>query len=141
VQGWRDHWLFTNGITGKVESSLPVSARNDWLVLGLRAARAAILVPIAEELFWRGWLPRLIANPDWEEVPLGHYTRLAFWATAALFAVEHGPYWEVGLLSGVIYSWWMIRTRSLGDLIVAHGVTNLCLSAYVLTTDRWEYWM
>ena len=58
-----------------------------------------------------------------------------------LFAAEHGPYWEVGLLCGVIYGWWMWRTRSLGDLILVHATTNLALSLFVIGTQRWTYWM
>ncbi|MFN9430090.1 MAG: type II CAAX prenyl endopeptidase Rce1 family protein, partial [Acidobacteriota bacterium] len=60
---------------------------------------------------------------------------------AALFALEHGPFWEVGLLTGVIYNWWMTKTRSLGDLIFVHGVTNLVLSLYVIATKQWQFWM
>jgi hypothetical protein len=74
-------------------------------------------------------------------VRLGAYSALSFWATAALFASEHGPYWEVGLLAGIAYGWWMIRTKSLADCILAHGVTNLLLAAYVLLQGRWEYWL
>ena len=61
--------------------------------------------------------------------------------TAALFAAEHGPYWEVGLLAGIAYNWLMIRTRSLGDCILAHAVTNGILCWYVLATGQWQYWM
>ena len=100
-----------------------------------------ILVPIIEELFWRGWLVRWIDNPgDFTKVPLGSMSRLAFWATALLFASEHGSLWDVGLVAGLIYNVWMQRTRSLGDLIVAHGVTNACLSAYVVFGGKWNYW-
>jgi hypothetical protein len=41
----------------------------------------------------------------------------------------------------MIYNWWLWRTKSLGDLIVVHGVTNLALSLYVIATKRWEFWM
>jgi uncharacterized protein len=58
-----------------------------------------------------------------------------------LFAMEHGPFWEVGLATGVIYNWWMRRSRSLGDLMLAHAVTNLALSLYVIATARWIFWM
>jgi membrane protease YdiL (CAAX protease family) len=58
-----------------------------------------------------------------------------------LFASEHGAYWDVGLAAGVAYNWWMVRTRSLGDLILAHAVTNLCLSVYVIAAGKWEYWL
>ena len=139
--GYRSHWLFTNSITGSVKSSLDPAERSMPLVLALRSVRAIILVPILEELFWRGWLPRWMQNQDFSKVPLGMYTRFAFLATAVLFASEHGPYWEVGLLTGIIYGWWMMRTRSLGDLILTHAVTNAALSGYVVATGKWEYWL
>jgi hypothetical protein len=138
--GWRDHWLFQNAITGRVKRSVPPNELTP-LMLVLRTMRAALLVPVAEELFWRGWLPRWLQDTRFERIPLGQYTPLAFWATALLFAMEHGPYWEVGLACGLIYNWWMRRTRSLGDLIVAHAVTNLALSLYVIATGRWTFWM
>jgi membrane protease YdiL (CAAX protease family) len=58
-----------------------------------------------------------------------------------LFAAEHGPYWDVGLVAGVIFNLWMMRTKSLGDLILAHAVTNACLAAYVIAAGKWEYWL
>ena len=138
---FRSSWLFTNGFTGRVEGSVPEAARQDVLVLMLRFARATLLVPIVEELFWRAWLPRYIDRmDDFRAVPLGQFSRAAFLLTALLFASEHGAMWDVGLAAGLIYNFWMQRTRSLGDLILAHAVTNACLSVYVLTLGRWEYW-
>lgn len=138
---WRGEWFLTNHLTGKVESPLSPEGRHDVLVLILRTFRAVIIVPIVEELFWRGWLPRWLDNmADFRKVPLGTFTRLSFWATAILFAVEHGPMWDVGLVAGVIYNWWLKKTRSLGDLMLAHAVTNACLSAYVLIGGKWQYW-
>lgn len=140
VPGWRSHWLFQNAITGRVTTSIPTASLTP-LMLTLRTARAALLVPILEELFWRGWLPRWIQDSKIDRVPLGQYTPLAFWATAVLFAAEHGPFWEVGLLTGIIYNWWMRRTRSLGDLMLVHAVTNLSLSMFVIATRNWAFWM
>ena len=141
VPGYRDHWLFQNAITGPLRSSLTETARADSLVLGLRTFRAIILVPVIEELFWRGWMMRWLINPDFHKVALGAFTVTSFAMTALLFASEHGPYWEVGLLAGLAYNWWMIRTRSLGDCIFAHAVTNGCLCLFVLATGKWEYWL
>ena len=139
--GWRFHGIFQNGLTGRLTVSMPESARTDLVVLALRLARAALLVPILEELFWRGWLPRFLDAKDFRSLPLGHFSRTSFAATAVLFAVEHGPFWEVGLLAGIAYNLWMQHTRSLGDLIAAHGLTNLLLGIFVLRTERWEFWM
>ncbi len=140
VPGWRDSALFQNGVTGKLRTSIPPSELTPTM-LALRTARAALLVPVLEELFWRGWLPRWLQDTRFWRVPLGAYTPFAFWGTAALFAAEHGPFWEVGLLCGVIYNWWMRRTGSLGDLILTHAVTNLALSALTIATQRWVFWM
>jgi uncharacterized protein len=140
IPGWRDSVIFQNGITGRITTSIPEGELTP-LMIALRFARAALLVPVLEELFWRGWLPRWLQDNRFERVPLGQYTTFAFWATAALFAAEHGPYWEVGLLCGIIYNWWMKRTRSLGDLILTHAVTNAALSAYVILTKNWQFWM
>jgi hypothetical protein len=140
VPSWRGHWLFQNAITGRLTVSIP-PAELSPLMLALRTARAALIVPVLEELFWRGWLPRWLQNADVDRVPLGRYTTFAFWTTALLFGAEHGPFWEVGLLAGVVYNWWMRRTRSLGDVILAHAVTNLALSLYVIWLGDWRFWM
>ena len=34
-------------------------------------------------------------------------------------------------------TWLMIRTRSIGDCILAHAVTNLLLGIYVISTGNW----
>src|SRR5688572_13034520 len=91
--------------------SFPEPAREDPVALALRAARAVLIVPIVEELFWRAWLPRWVMHRDFQAVPLGTYTPFTFGVTAVLFAVEHGAYWDVGLAAGIAYNAWMWRTR------------------------------
>ncbi len=139
--GYRQHWLFENPVTGAAQTSLPADARTSPGFLIFRILGTAVLVPIVEELFWRGWLMRYLISPQFEAVRLGTYSALSFWVTAILFATEHGPYWEVGLLAGIAFNLWMIRTRSLGDCILAHAVTNACLAAYVLASGEWQYWL
>lgn len=138
---YRQHWLFQNALTGQLSSSLGAPDRLDVIVLASRTIRAVILVPIIEELFWRAWLMRWLISPRFERIRLGTYQGQAFWITAVLFASEHGPFWDVGLIAGIVYNWWMVRTRSLGDCILAHAVTNACLCGYILATHRWEYWL
>jgi CAAX prenyl protease-like protein len=141
IPGYRHFWLFDNAITGKAATSLSKSSTLNAPVLALRMFRAVVIVPIVEELFWRAWLMRWLIDNDFQKVPLGKYTAQSFWLVAVLFASEHGSYWDVGLAAGIIYNWWMVRTRSLGDLILAHAVTNFALSAYVIAAGKWEYWL
>lgn len=138
--GYRSHWLLSNSITGQVAASLPEAERNNALVLLLRGLRASLIVPIVEELFWRAWLMRWIIDSDFSKIPLGTYSTQAFAVVAIMFAAEHGPFWDVGLACGILYNWWMVRTKSLGDLVLAHAITNACLSLYVVAAGKWEYW-
>ena len=137
---YRQHWLFQNSILGQLTIAIPGSVLQSPWVLWPRILQAVLFVPILEELFWRAWLMRWLISPHFEKVPLGTFQAGAFWITALLFASEHGPYWDVGLIAGIAYNWWMIRTRSLADCILAHAVTNACLCWYVVATHHWVYW-
>jgi CAAX prenyl protease-like protein len=139
--GYRHHWLFRNALMGAAASSIPAALRGAIWFLAVRTFSCTLLVPPVEELFWRGWLMRWFIDKDFWNVPLGTYAAGAFWMVALLFSTEHGPYWEVGLATGIVYNWWMVRTRNLTDCIVAHAVTNGLLSAYVLLTGQWQYWL
>jgi len=139
---YRGHWLFTNSITGEAKSTAPESLKSNLLFIVFRSIGCVLLVPVLEELFWRGWLARwIVDSEDFRRVPLGAYTAMSFWVGSLLFASEHGPYWEVGLIAGIAYNWWMCRTKNLANCILAHAVTNGCLSVYVLMTGEWRYWM
>lgn len=139
--GYRDFWLFRNSVLGAAVSSLPERLKANPFFIVTRVMESAILVPIVEELFWRGWLMRWLIRPDFQSVPLGQYAPFSFWAVALFFASEHGPYWEVGLIAGIAYNAWIVRTRNLADCILAHGVTNAVLAGYVLLFDKWQYWL
>ena len=139
--GYRHSVIFQNSLTGTAASSIPIALRGSAWFLALRTASCALLVPPVEELFWRGWAMRWLISNDFHKIPLGTYQRAAFWLVAVMFAAEHGPYWEVGLATGIIYNWWMLRTRNLTDCIIVHGVTNGLLSAYILTAHQFQYWL
>ena len=140
VPGYRDWSLFSNSMVGHAHSSLPAQALHNPWVLVWRTTRAVLIVPVVEELFWRGWLMRWLINPDFERVAIGTYAPFAFWLTAVLFASEHGPYWDVGLVAGIIYNLWMIRSKSLADCVLMHAVTNAALSIYIIASGEWQYW-
>ena len=139
--GYRHFWLFENSLTGSAATSLAPELRASLVFRAMRVLGSTLLVPILEELFWRGWLMRWLIDTRFVKVPLGAYTPMSFWVVALLFASEHGPYWEVGLAAGILYNWWIIRTHNLPDCVLAHGVTNGLLSWYVLAGNHWPYWL
>ena len=141
IPGYRSSALFSNSIVGSSHSSITAEQlRSPW-ILAWRTARAVLIVPVVEELFWRAWLMRWLINIDFQRVRLGAYTALSFWVSALLFASEHGPYWDVGLLAGIVYNFWIIRTRSLADCILMHAATNAALSAFIIARGQWQYWL
>jgi uncharacterized protein len=142
VPAWHHFILFDNGIMGHPAGNTPPASKSDPIFLAFRIAISVIAVPILEELFWRGWMMRWVIDPHhFESLPLGAYTPVAFWAVALLFASEHGSFWDVGLAAGIVYNWWIMRTRSLWDCILAHAVTNGMLAAYVIGAGQWQYWL
>jgi len=139
--GYRQSWLFNNSLTGSPQSSLPAGVGTSIWFLIFRVLGSVVNVPVLEELFWRGWLMRWFIGKDFRKIPLGTYSAQSFWLVAVLFASEHGSYWDVGLFTGVVYNSWLVRTKSLGDCILCHAVTNACLAGWVLVRGQWQYWL
>jgi CAAX protease family protein len=113
-----------------------------WLVVFLvcRLLGPALVVPFMEEYFWRDFLWRtLIAPNDFKLAAIGEWDTKVFWAIAILFASEHVQ-WLTAVVWAVMIGYLLVRTRSLGACIVAHGVTNLLLGIYVLCTHDWWFW-
>ncbi|MEP6715625.1 MAG: CAAX prenyl protease-related protein [Terriglobia bacterium] len=142
MPAWRHTFPFDNAVVGHLAGNTPPASKSDPVFLLFRIAVSVLAVPILEELFWRGWLMRWLIDGDhFERVPLGAYSPMAFWLVALMFAAEHGPFWDVGLIAGVVYNWWMVKTRNLWDCILAHAVTNAILAAWVVLAGQWQYWL
>ncbi len=139
--GYRHSWLFENSVMGLAQTSILPDLQRNLAFLAVRILGTSLVVPIVEELFWRGWMMRWLIDQNFLSVPLGTYAPTAFWIVALLFASEHGSYWEVGLAAGIIYNLWMIRTKNLADCMLAHLVTNAILAAYVVIAGQWQYWL
>jgi uncharacterized protein len=105
----------------------------------MRLAGAALVVPVMEELFWRSFILRYAVNPNFRAVPLGTFTLFSFATVVVLFGLEHHEVIQ-GMLAGIIYTWLVIRQKSLRGCILAHAVTNLGLGIYVLWTGNWFFW-
>jgi CAAX prenyl protease-like protein len=110
-----------------------------WTLFAFRLIGSSLVVPLMEELFWRGFLMRWLIREEFTEVPLGAYQPFSFFATTALFASEHGSEWPLGAIVGLLYGAWFVRTKKLGDVMVAHGTTNLLLALYCLFSGDWHF--
>ena len=118
--------------------SMPDLARWAWLTI--RVLAATITVPIAEELAFRGFLARSLTKRDFESVDPQTLPAFAIVTSSIVFGILHGEMWLAGILAGLVYAYCYRRHGSLGDAVVAHAVTNLLLSMYVLLTGKWQLW-
>jgi len=119
----------------------PSGSPEYWGSLLFRFVRLVVVVPILEEVFWRGFLMRYLIKEDFESVPVGTYAPMAFWVTVGAFGLAHyGPDLPAALITGVLYNWLAIRTRSIALCIVAHALTNLLLGLYIMRTGQWGFW-
>ena len=124
-------------------------AQHPWL-LGLffvvRWLGPTLVVPLMEERFWRDWLWRSFVAPnDFSLAEIGEYEPRAIYLLPLLFASVHVQ-WLTAIVWALLIAWLLLRTRSLGACIVAHGVTNFLLGAYVLASwygfgrNEWFFW-
>lgn len=113
--------------------------RIDWLLVALRIAGAALVVPVMEELFWRSFLLRWIESPNFQAVNPAQVKWKAFVITVLLFGFEHNL-WLAGIIAGAAYSLLYMRTQNLWPPILAHGVTNGVLGVWIVATDSWTFW-
>jgi len=106
-----------------------------------RFARLVIVVPLLEEIFWRGFLMRYLINERFTTVAFGTFRPLSFFGVAVLFMLVHSiPDWPAAFLTGLIYNGLAVKTKSLWACVLAHAVTNLGLGFYIMATRQWGFW-
>jgi CAAX prenyl protease-like protein len=111
----------------------------DWLLVAVRIAGAALVVPVMEELFWRSFLLRWLDNPAFQAVEPARVGLRSVAIAAVLFGFEHNL-WLAGIVAGLAYSLLYMRLRSLWAPILAHAVTNGVLGIWVVMTANWSFW-
>ncbi len=108
--------------------------------LFVRFLGLVVVVPIVEELFYRGFLLRFVTDvDDFRRVPTGTFSAPALLANVVLFALSH-PEWLAAAIFALAMCLLLRYTKNLFTCILAHGVTNLLLGVYILHTGQWQYW-
>ncbi|MBX3433095.1 MAG: CAAX prenyl protease-related protein [Pirellulales bacterium] len=105
--------------------------------LAIRFIGLALVVPVIEEFFLRGFLMRFVMHEKWWQVPFGEANRLAL-VVGTAFPVLYHPEKVAALVWFSLVSWLMVRTKNIWDCVTAHAVTNALLGAYVVATGSWE---
>jgi len=137
LDGWYPMFPFLGSRVGFNAAGLVPGAR--WAFISVRMLGLVLIVPLIEELFWRSFLIRWLIDPDFWKVPIGRVTPVAAVVASALFALAH-PEWLPALLTGLLWSGLLWRTKSLGACAVSHATANLALGIYVIVTGDWKFW-
>jgi hypothetical protein len=109
------------------------------LCMAVHVVGMTLVVPPLEEIFYRSFLYRYVARPDFLSVPLNWFGARAFWITACLFGLAHDE-WLAGILCGAAYQWLVLRKNRVGDAMTAHAITNFLLGLWVVTRGAWQFW-
>jgi uncharacterized protein len=111
-----------------------------WGFLAVRFTGLALVVPLVEEFFLRGFLMRFVMAADWWKVPFGRVNAAAVAASVVVPVLSHPAEVLAAAVWFGMVTWLMVKTRNIWDCVAAHAVTNLLLGIYVLTTGHWALW-
>jgi CAAX prenyl protease-like protein len=100
---------------------------------------AAVVVPVAEELAFRGYLltacQKLFETKTTSSQRVA--TSLALLVTSIGFGLLHAN-WISGTFAGLTYGALRLRTNSIANAVLAHAATNFALALYVLHHHAWS---
>ncbi len=108
--------------------------------LAVRFWGLAIIVPIIEEFFLRGFVMRFVIDADWWKVPFGTLTPTAIAVGTLVPMVMHPAELLAAAVWFTLVTWLMFETKNIWDCVVAHAVTNLLLGIYVVASGEWHFW-
>ncbi|MGC4013295.1 MAG: CPBP family glutamic-type intramembrane protease [Luteolibacter sp.] len=163
-EGWRA-WL---GVAARKEGFDPGVFQSPaawWTVVVLRFFRAVVVVALAEEIFWRGFMMRFLLTmiptvstspsvwvrrlmrlvPDWKgewwQQPFGKPSWVSYLVVTGLFTGVHmGPDRAMAFLYGSITYLLCIRSKSLGACVAMHATANLLMCLYIVAYGKYGLW-
>ncbi|MCA9213112.1 MAG: CAAX prenyl protease-related protein [Planctomycetales bacterium] len=143
---WLDHKTFNlASYTPEREAYNPFTEFGDnktgfYQFLAVRLFGFAVIVPIIEEFFIRGFLMRYVDDPDWDQVPL-HVCRFGGLISPTVYGLlthTAEPLAAIAWFSMVTFLY--RKTNNIWDCVVAHAVTNGLLAWYVIQYEQWYLW-
>ncbi|MCC5965553.1 MAG: exosortase E/protease, VPEID-CTERM system [Natronohydrobacter sp.] len=95
-----------------------------------RLIGTVLLVPLIEELFFRGYILSRLDGDGWPR------KLLAVAVSTAVFAVLHGRYLEA-TLAGLVFAWCALRRGRVTDAVQAHIAANAIVALGAVITGDW----
>ncbi len=117
---------------------LPIVLLSVWLIF--RVLGSCVVVPFVEEIAFRGYLLRMLINPNFTDVSYRTFTWLSFLISSILFGILHDR-WLAGILSGMLFAVVLYHRGKLLDAVIAHALSNTVIAFYVIVFGRWSLWI
>lgn len=135
-------WIPNEGNGFEPERIFGAGSAATYAEYAMRFARAVVVVPLAEELFWRGFLMRWCCNRDFPQtVAVGTHSWLAYAVTTAAFMLIHAPADYAGAFCyGSLAYLLVVKTKRLTPAIVMHAVANAIMGTCAVTCNLPQLW-
>lgn len=134
-------WILTDGKVGQPHTlgawlaDIGPMLAVGWLLV--RGVGSIVLVPIAEELAFRGYLYRRLIDRDFTKVAETQFSWLALIVSSALFGLLHDR-WMAAALSGVVFALVMVRSGTLRDAVASHATANATIFLWAILCQQWS---
>jgi CAAX prenyl protease-like protein len=119
---------------------LALSSTVQGLWIASRLAASILVVPIAEEVAYRGYLMRRLISEDFESVRFQSVGWPAIIISALAFGLMHGALWLPGIAAGLAFGLVTVRRGAIGEAVAAHATANALIAVAVLGWHQWQLW-
>ncbi len=116
---------------------------NSGLLILFFVARFGLMVaviPLAEEIFLRGFLMRYADRADWWAAPLNQLKWFVLLVAPAYAVLTHPSEAFAAIAWFSLVTWLMVRRNNIWPCVMAHATTNLLLGVYVVSFKQWQLW-
>jgi len=117
--------------------AVPISLMIGWVIF--RLIGFSIVVPVLEELAFRGGLQRFIDGKLSQLTGERSSGLIAFALSSLAFGYMHADV-LAGTMAGAGFGLLVLRSGRVGDAIIAHAVTNCLLALTAMLTGHWSLW-
>lgn len=146
LSGEQEGWMKWLGFAKRDEGFDPGMFENPLArgaSLGMRFLRAAVVVALVEEIFWRGFVMRFCM--DWEgdywKQPFGRAHWRSYVIVTGLFMAAHAPVdWAGAFVYGTLTYGLCVWSKNLGACVVMHGVANFLMGIYIMAYGKYGLW-
>jgi len=106
-----------------------------WITV--RLIGTVFVIPIAEELAFRGYLHRMLSAKRFEDAAPAMFTWRAFLISSILFGAVHER-WLAGALAGAVFAIALYRSGRIGGAIIAHIAANAVIAVWAIAAGQWS---